>query len=129
MRIRAAEWMLTGLLLLLLPAGPAPARVDEQAGVCFQRRLGQPGFVKQLGPCRIYRGTLGFERALWGFILADRQRVAGWQNVGSEQVVVNERPGFLWLPGGLGSPDRLQAGQVFCLGQQGSSLITCGRLK
>jgi hypothetical protein len=36
--------------------------------------------VKQLGPCRIYRGTVG-------------------------------------------------SGQAFCLGQQGNSLITCGRLQ
>jgi hypothetical protein len=85
--------------------------------------------VKQLGPCRIYRGTVGFERALWGFILADGQRVGGWQSAGSEQVVVNDRPGLLQLPAGVGSPDRLQAGQAFCLGQQGSSLITCGRLQ
>jgi len=128
MRIQAAGWSLTGLLLGL-PAGPAEARVDEQAGVCFQRRLEQAGVVKQLGPCRIYRGTVGFERALWGFILANGQRVWGWQNAGSKQVVVNDRPGFLQLPAGVGSPDRLQAGQAFCLGQQGSSRITCGRLQ
>jgi hypothetical protein len=54
---------------------------EERAGFDPSCRASvQPGVVKQLGPCRIYRCIVG-------------------------------------------------SGQAFCLGQQGSSLITCGRLQ
>lgn len=124
---RATELLPLSLLALLLSAEPAAARVDTREGVCFQRQRSSAAVVRQLGACTIYVGTVGFDRALWGFHLATGQKIDAWQQAHTSQVVVNGKPGFLYLPPGVRGPDRLEQGQTFCLGEQGKAVMTCGQ--
>ena len=116
-----------GLLVVVLTASPAAARVEQRAGECFKRRSGSAAITHRLGPCTIYVGTAGFKRALWGFLFPGGRRMDGWKDAGSSRVVVNGRAGFLYLAPGVPSPDRLPKGQFFCLGHEGSDQMTCGR--
>jgi len=116
-----------GLLVVVLTARPAAARVEQRAGECFERSKGLPAITRRLGPCTIYVGTAGFKRALWGFLFPGGRRMDGWKDAGSSRVVVNGRAGFLYLAPGVPSPDRLPKGQFFCLGLEGKERMTCGR--
>lgn len=116
-----------GLMVVALTASPAAARIEQRAGECFERQRGSATISRRLGPCTIYVGTVGFERALYGFIRPGGHRIDGWNDARSSRVVVNGRAGFLYLPPGVASPDQLPKGQFFCLGYEGSDQMTCGR--
>ena len=105
---------------------PAIARVDQRRGTCFQRSTVNPTVVRALGPCRVVVGTLGMQRAIWGFVLSNGVQINAWQDVGRPDVMVNGKQGFLLSPSGR-SPDRLLQGHYFCLGVRGMSQIICAR--
>lgn len=119
--------LLIGLALSV--ATPCHARVEQRKGECFERLLTSATITKQLGSCTIYTGTLGHQRVLWGFVLANGSRIDGWQDSQTSRTMVNRTPGFLYIPYKATSIDRLRPQQYFCLGNIGIATLTCGRLQ
>ena len=113
-------------LLLILSALPASATVSRLNGECFERLITSSKIIRSLGKCTIYMGAYGYSRVLWGFETT-HGKVNAYADLGMDPIV-NGKPGYLYIPSKVSSPDRLKYGQYFCLGYRGKNLMTCGRL-
>ena len=114
------------VLLLILSGLPVSATVSRLNGECFERLITSSKILRSLGKCTVYMGAYGYSRVLWGFETT-QGKVNAYADLGKDPIV-NGKPGYLYIPSRVSSPDRLKFGQSFCLGYRGKNLMTCGRL-
>lgn len=110
--------------VLFLSSIKAFARVETSHLPCFSRALSSGRIIKKYDNCKIYMGTLGSKRALWGIEVKGKFKIQAYSDAGSKVVYANGREAFLFTSTGK-SPDTLYGNEYFCIGLKGDPKAIC----
>jgi hypothetical protein len=80
--------------------------------------------IKRYDSCRVYIGTYGNHRALWGIEVLGDFKIQAHSDAGSKVVYVNGGKGQLITPSDR-NPETLFKDEYFCINITGENIQTC----